>query len=129
LRYRNKEMVIFRHDLLPLLQRSQLLYQPPDEKTQDDDAVLHRRLPHCRMLKTVLDQGHLVPVAGTPIYWNYDHALSLYPLPDVLVLAQGSNCKPFYEIYGGVQVVHPGSLGNNDYATVADNEVELNQSL
>lgn len=33
---------------------------------------------------------HMIPM---PIYWAYDHALSLYPLPDLIVL--GDNTKGF----------------------------------
>ena len=38
-----------------------------------------------RVVHTMLSQGHLLPHA-TPTYWNYDHAMGLYPLPDLLLL-------------------------------------------
>jgi DNA polymerase epsilon subunit 2 len=112
-----REMVVFRYDLLHLLQREQVLLQ--DKATLDecnDDDAMHRRQPHCRLVKTILDQGHLVPVQGVPVYWNYDHALSLYPLPDALVLA-GDASSAYHEVYGGCDVIHPGSLaGQGSYA-------------
>ena len=41
------------------------------------------------VVRTVLDQSHLcpLPLAARPIYWEYNHALTLYPIPDVLLLA------------------------------------------
>lgn len=40
-------------------------------------------------MKTVVANGHLVPLPlnVAPIYWEYDHAFWLYPLPDVVVCA------------------------------------------
>ena len=41
---------------------------------------------------TVLQQSHLcpVPVDTRPVYWQYDHALHLYPAPDLIVLADSA---------------------------------------
>lgn len=38
--------------------------------------------------RTLLAQAHLVPLplACAPVDWAYDHALRLYPAPDLLVL-------------------------------------------
>jgi DNA polymerase epsilon subunit 2 len=113
-----REMVVFRYDLLHLLQREQILLQDNNKATIDDmdEDALHRRQPHCRLVKTILDQGHLVPVQGVPVYWNYDHALSLYPLPDALVMS-GDASAPYHEVYGGCDVIHPGSLvGQGSFA-------------
>jgi len=125
IRNRGREMVVFRYDLLHLLQRQQVLLQQGNVLTYDeenggleDEDQNFRRLPHCRLVKTILDQGHLVPVAGVPIYWNYNHALSLFPLPDVLVLGGDDHKEGFHEVYGGCHVVHPGSVSRNaNYAT------------
>ncbi|GAX28511.1 DNA polymerase epsilon subunit 2 [Fistulifera solaris] len=100
IRWGGREMVIFNHNILHLLQQRQL--RLPSE--MDDETNERMRLPHCRMVKTILDQGHLCPVAGVPIFWNYDHALQLYPLPDTLVLG-GSDCERFEEVYGNVDVM------------------------
>lgn len=127
LQWKGQEIVVFAYELGPLIQREQVLLQPSlttaTMDVDDDEALAdlkHRRLPHCRLLKTILDQGHLVPVAGVPIYWNYDAALSLYPLPTMLVLGGGSDCHGvdgkgrFHEIYGNCHVVSPGSWGRED---------------
>ncbi len=38
------------------------------------------------LVKTILDQGHLcpLPLTSRPIHWAFDHALRLYPMPDVV---------------------------------------------
>ena len=88
--------------------------QIPLPIAEDDRYVV--KVPHLRVVKTLLDQGHLLPLAGAPIYWNYDHAMSLYPLPDTLVLGS-SDSSAFHEIYGSVDVIHPGSFAKHgDFA-------------
>eukprot|EP00977_Amphora_coffeiformis_P022614 scaffold11081_cov142-Amphora_coffeaeformis.AAC.3 len=96
-------MTLFRHNILSLMQQKQI----PLPVAEDDRDVVN--VPHLRVVKTLLDQGHLLPLAGAPIYWNYDHAMRLYPLPDTLVLGS-SDSSAFHEIYGGVDVIHPGSF-------------------
>ena len=46
---------------------------------------------------TLLQQSHLcpVPLEAQPVFWNFDHALHLYPIPDVLVLADRVPCASF----------------------------------
>lgn len=110
IRWGGREMVVFNHNILHLFQQRQL--RLPSEVDDMDEENQRMRLPHCRMVKTILDQGHLCPVAGVPIYWNYDHALQLYPLPDTLVLG-GNDCESFEEVYGNVDVVHPGSMASS----------------
>ena len=46
---------------------------------------------------TLLQQSHLcpVPLEAQPVFWNLDHALHLYPIPDVLVLADRAPCASF----------------------------------
>ena len=46
---------------------------------------------------TLLQQSHMcpVPLESQPVFWNYDHALHLYPLPNVLVLADRASCASF----------------------------------
>lgn len=110
IRWGGREMVVFSHSILHLLQQRQL--RLPSEIDGLDEENERMRQPHCRMVKTILDQGHLCPVAGVPIYWNYDHALQLYPLPDTLVFG-GNDCESFEEVYGNVDVLHPGSMANS----------------
>lgn len=66
--------------------------------------------PHAQLVQTVLDQAHLCPVPPTlqPVYWDYDHAMRLYPLPDVLILAD--DCDEYHWTYEGCAVFNPGSF-------------------
>ena len=59
------------------------------------------------LIKTVLDQGHLCPLPVTirPVYWNYDHALRLYPPPDLLILADTHD--EFEKSYFDVKCICP----------------------
>lgn len=43
--------------------------------------------------RTLICQGTLAPVhpITLPIYWDYDSALSLYPLPDLVVIGDPSH--------------------------------------
>ena len=40
-------------------------------------------------MKTILAQGHLTPLPlyVSPVFWAYDYALRVYPLPDVIIFA------------------------------------------
>lgn len=42
-----------------------------------------------QFVKTILSQGHLTPLPlyVSPVYWAYDYALRVYPVPDMLVIA------------------------------------------
>ena len=104
IRQNGKEIVLFRHDTLSWTLQNQIrLHQ-----TDDSDE----RTPHSRLVKTILHQGHLMPVANAPIYWNYDHALRLYPLPDALIMG-GSASGEEYEIYEDCDAIHPGSFSKD----------------
>lgn len=125
LRYFSKEIVLGRIDVLSKLRRNCIL--PPREDVDSDDEMdydndidekmtptnhrsndMNRLIQHS--ITTILNQGHLcpVPLQTTPIYWQYDHALRLYPAPDILVLSE-STTKPYSEKYeDDVEVMNPG---------------------
>jgi DNA polymerase epsilon subunit 2 len=108
-RRNGKEIVLFRYDVLAWILQNQLRLPQRNE--------IADRTPHSRMVKTILDQGHLLPVARAPIYWNYDHAMRLYPLPDALVIG-GSTAREDYEIYEKCDSIHPGSFSKDGTYTV-----------
>jgi DNA polymerase epsilon subunit 2 len=64
-----------------------------------------------KLVKTLLDQSFLspFPFATRPTHWDYSSALSLYPLPTALVLAD-SEAPAFCVTYEGCHVVNPGRL-------------------
>jgi len=62
------------------------------------------------LVKTLLDQSHLcpLPLRVNPVYWQYDHALRLYPLPDVVVLADFYD--QYHWCYEECVALNPGSF-------------------
>ena len=93
-----KEIVVFCEDLMSKLCRNCIRF--PTEATN---------LPNL-LARTILSQGNLcpLPLHVRPVYWMYDHAHWLYPLPDVIVL--GDKCDPFTETLSGCRVCNTGSF-------------------
>lgn len=60
---------------------------------------------------TVLQQSHLcpVPLETRPVSWQYDHALHLYPAPDLIVLADSAAASQFS--FKQTEFVNPVSAG------------------
>ena len=63
--------------------------------------------------KTILCQGHLcpLPLHVAPIDWNYDHALRMYPLPNVLIL--GDKASAYTITCKSTQVANPGCFASD----------------
>lgn len=103
IRYFTKEIVLVRHRY-QLLETHCLL--PP---LQEYDRTHHT-------IKTLLDQGHLspLPLQSQPIYWQFDHALRLFPLPDAVILAD-NHVDAYCQSYIGCTAMNPGSFSNNDF--------------
>jgi DNA polymerase epsilon subunit 2 len=99
----NKELLLFREDLLHRMRRA--CVRPPAEAESADNSQ--------HLVRTLIDQAHLcpLPMERRPIYWNHDHALRMYPLPDALVLAD--SVDPYEHKYAGVHALNPGSFGND----------------
>lgn len=91
IRHYSRELVFFRHDVLRLLRRHEVvpLRQP---ETRDAPSAQHAR---DEMVRFLLDQGHLVPLPleESNILWAHDHALRLYPLPHAVFI--GGVSQPF----------------------------------
>ncbi|KAL7535352.1 hypothetical protein ACHAXR_006435 [Thalassiosira sp. AJA248-18] len=116
MRYFTKEIVFFRDDLVGKMRRHCLL-DPREEEEEDEDdndeTTLGQRKQLSRhAIKTVLDQGHLspLPLSASPIYWQYDHALRLYPFPDALIV--GDRVDQYYENYEECDAINPGPFSN-----------------
>ncbi len=74
IRFYTQEIVVFRGDSYSRVRRHALI------PSSDADAPLRQ------LITTLLDQAHLCPLPMTtqPVYWDFDHALRLYPLPNVV---------------------------------------------
>ncbi len=77
-----------------------------DPPSIDPDILLARRL-----VRTLVAQSHLspFPLSMRPVHWAYGSALSLYPLPSALVVAD-AEVPAFALVYDGCCVVNPGPL-------------------
>ena len=64
-----------------------------------------------KLVKTILDQGHLspFPLSTRPVFWDYAGSLNLYPLPTALVLAD-AEAPAFAVTYEGCHVLNPGRV-------------------
>lgn len=81
--------------------------RPVQEQLHVDPDVAEAR----KIVKTILDQGHLspFPLSVRPVSWDLDYTLSLSPAPSVLVLADPSS-PPFKVTYQGCHVLNPGAF-------------------
>ncbi|EQC30298.1 hypothetical protein SDRG_11875 [Saprolegnia diclina VS20] len=104
IRYYTKDIVILRDDLQAKMRRNCLMpLAAPADDDEERTTTVSRQL-----IKTVIDQGHLcpLPLSAQPIHWAYDNALQLFPLPDVMILADKTDQ---YQVgYAGVAAFHPG---------------------
>lgn len=104
IRFGTQEIVVFRQDLLQKMRRNCVVVPKVSEST---DMTNH-------LCKTILDQAHLcpLPLQICPLYWNYSHALALYPSPHLVVL--GDTAEGYKWKYEDSHVVCPGSFSTND---------------
>uniref|UniRef100_A0A0N5AF82 DNA polymerase epsilon subunit n=1 Tax=Syphacia muris TaxID=451379 RepID=A0A0N5AF82_9BILA len=77
LQYADQEIVVFRQDIVEKMSRNSIHLSPNTTDVAE------------QLCKTIASVGHLcpLPLQVTPVYFEMDHALMLYPLPDVVVLA------------------------------------------
>jgi DNA polymerase epsilon subunit 2 len=61
----------------------------------------------------LITQAHLspLPVYMTPIYWAFDHALHLYPLPDLIVVCD--KFKSITDTIADCTIINPVILLDN----------------
>jgi DNA polymerase epsilon subunit 2 len=103
LRFLNQTFLIYRDDLLKRMGNAAVL-PPPERKA------------HKAMLRTIIDQRHLCPMdlEHGCISWNFDHAMRLFPQPDVLAVCEAS--PAWSEKYEGCCAFNPGQLSQGTYA-------------
>ncbi|KAL3943917.1 MAG: hypothetical protein SGBAC_001994 [Bacillariaceae sp.] len=120
-RYADKEVVLVRKDLIRDHLHSQVL-----------DISGSKNSLASRVVNTTLSQGHIMP--QTPIYWNYDHAMHLYPLPELIVMALDDGEDPVDCSRSNCHVVSPGqhwakvSLSRKGETRVHFSQDELEES-
>lgn len=135
--YISQEICIARDDLSQRLKRHSVEYPSLEEareqelaelkeqfqaKMNVDDTSIHDlfkdkdQLPakvkqSRKLVKTLLDQGHLSPFTTNirPVVWDLDHALTLYPVPSTLVLCD-TTASAFDVTYNGCKTINPGKF-------------------
>lgn len=107
IRYCTQQVVLFRQDLMKRLRRRCIL----PLKGGEAGELLSNHAMWGHLALTVLQQSHLcpLPLLQQPIYWHHDCALSLYPLPHALVLADSSPQEEY--AHDGCKVVNPVRCG------------------
>ncbi|KAF2807699.1 uncharacterized protein BDZ99DRAFT_446506 [Mytilinidion resinicola] len=131
------EMVLFRDDVLGRLSRTAIRFgnakeqeeqvaSPTAEPGEDDTQPMDLDPPILRdqlepldpdtltaraLTRTLLSQSHLspFPLSTRPLHWDYASALSLYPLPSALVVAD-KEAPAFVVKYSGCTVMNPGPI-------------------
>lgn len=97
IRHMSRELVFFRHDVLKLLRRHEVV--PLRDPSHPE--ILSPQHVRNEMARLLLDQAHLLPLPlqESNIIWAFDHTLRLYPLPHAVFI--GGVGKPFDWEYAG----------------------------
>ncbi|EDV51062.1 DNA polymerase epsilon subunit 2 [Drosophila erecta] len=120
LQYCTQQIVVCRLDLMAKFCRNTLHF--PEDTSQIEQ----------HFARTIVCQGHLVPIhpIAMPVHWDYDPALWLYPLPDLIVM--GDSCQSFSSSQHGCTVLNTGSFVKSKFAfkvyipatrTIEDSEI------
>lgn len=104
IQYCTQEIIIFREDLVNKMCRNCVRFP-----SKNLDIPNH-------FVKTILSQGHLTPLPlyVCPVYWAYDYALRVYPVPDLLVIAD--KYDPFTLTNTECLCINPGSFPRSGFS-------------
>ncbi|XP_015117710.1 DNA polymerase epsilon subunit 2 [Diachasma alloeum] len=103
IQYCTKEIVVFREDMIAKMCRNTLKY--PEQGNFYDHYA-----------KTMISQSHLAPMSlpVVPVYWRHDHALQLFPTPDLIIVADHS--QQYTTKVDDCQVLNPGTFPRNNFS-------------
>ncbi|KAJ9585805.1 hypothetical protein L9F63_002396, partial [Diploptera punctata] len=103
IQYCTHEIVVIREDLVTKMCRNAVHFPDSGEISE-------------HFTRTILCQAHLapIPLSVSPVYWSFDTAMQLYPLPDLVVVADQSNS--FSTEFMECQVTNPGSFPKNEFS-------------
>ncbi|XP_033621054.1 DNA polymerase epsilon subunit 2 isoform X4 [Fukomys damarensis] len=104
IQYCTQEIIVFREDLVNKMCRNCIRFP-----SSNLDIPNH-------FVKTVFSQGHLTPLPlyVCPVYWAYDYALRVYPVPDLLVIAD--KYDPFTVTSTDCLCINPGSFPRSGFS-------------
>jgi DNA polymerase epsilon subunit 2 len=118
IRFCTKQLVFFREDVTHKLRRHCFL----KPSTNDGEALSDH------LVRTICDQSHLcpLPINVKPVFWNYDHAMRLYPLPNFITLSDQSS--RFVIEYEGSKTLSPGSFAiDSTFASISPLSGQVNE--
>ncbi|EHH63599.1 hypothetical protein EGM_16600, partial [Macaca fascicularis] len=103
IQYCTQEIIVFREDLVNKMCRNCVRFPSSN-------------LAIPNFVKTILSQGHLTPLPlyVCPVYWAYDYALRVYPVPDLLVIAD--KYDPFTITNTECLCINPGSFPRSGFS-------------
>ncbi|KAK7790122.1 hypothetical protein R5R35_006489 [Gryllus longicercus] len=103
IQYCTKEIVVIREDIVTKMCRNTINFPTAGNI-------------HDHFGKTIVCQAHLAPLPLNvcPMYWSYDTALRLFPLPDLVVT--GDKFAPFTTQFMECQIINPGSFARCDFS-------------
>ncbi|KAK9321679.1 DNA polymerase alpha/epsilon subunit B-domain-containing protein [Lipomyces orientalis] len=139
--YFSQEIVICRDDLAARLRRNNVLLNSsssaasdktdisPDEDTQVDDICLDSDSQHQvyeeeveteKMIRTIFDQGHISPWPSSlrPVISEYEHVLSLTPLPTAMIICDPTASR-YAHSYKGCHAMNPSRFLSFDERRVS----------
>lgn len=104
IRLYTQEIVLFREDLLKKMQKHLVVPLKTGEGLPDVTEQL---------VDTILSQAHLspLPLHVRPVHWELDHTLRLFPLPNLLILADRT--EQFSYSCHGTNCVNPGVFSSD----------------
>ncbi|XP_030308147.1 DNA polymerase epsilon subunit 2 isoform X2 [Calypte anna] len=104
IQYCTQEIIIFREDLVNKMCRNCVHFP-----SSNMDIPNH-------FVKTILSQSHLTPLPlyVSPVYWAYDYSLRVYPVPDMLVIAD--KYDPFTVTNTDCLCINPGSFPRSGFS-------------
>ena len=96
LSFRGKEMVFSRFNYFRKLHQLNIEQLAKQQLKQKQDESVESVPDTFRVVKTILHQGSLMPIASInqPLIWSHADSLHLYPHPDFLVLAD--ECEDYH---------------------------------
>ena len=104
IQYCTQEIIIIREDIINKMSRN-CVHLPSDSES----VPVH-------YVKTLQTQAHIcpLPLHVRPVYWAYDNALRVYPLPDLIVCAD--KYDPYSVESNGCTVLNPGSFPRSEFS-------------
>uniref|UniRef100_H0X8M5 DNA polymerase epsilon subunit n=1 Tax=Otolemur garnettii TaxID=30611 RepID=H0X8M5_OTOGA len=104
IQYCTQEIIVFREDLVNKMCRNCVRF--PSSSLP---------IPN-HFVKTILSQGHLAPLPlhVSPVYWAFDYTLRVYPVPDLIVIAD--KYDPFTLTNTECLCINPGSFPRSGFS-------------